>query len=369
MYRKVLLLSGISILAILIEHADTFGIDALYFWLPRYQTLLPANYNPLSTPQYIILILFKQGFIFGVPAFLFVSGFFAGYAINLEKTRWKIITTRILALVVPYLFWTDINIILDAGTGNISTTWQYLARLFFGVGGFWFIPVLIVFYLISPWLIRLSKINSKSLLIFSGILQIVFITLKYTIFLSLKSTNPLINFIINDQNNNFLMNWIFYFPFGIVYYMHQHDLKIWMLTHRKSIELICAFSFLIAMTISLWKNIYLQPTDNWITGFVDFLSHLYSVFIIIVFLILGEIKGILYNQIIKLSPQVYGIYLTHYFFQSYFSRAIYHLIPALLRFQILFFILNIVIGLGGSLLLMRLMRKSRLKSHYALVFG
>ena len=47
MYRKIGLLPGISILAILFIHANGFGINALLWWTHRYQTLLPIDYNPI----------------------------------------------------------------------------------------------------------------------------------------------------------------------------------------------------------------------------------------------------------------------------------------------------------------------------------
>lgn len=197
MYRRIYLLFGISILAVVTEHAITWGINALYFWMPRYQSYLPQNYDPFNTPQYFIFMFLKQLLIFGVPAFFFASGYFVSYAIDKNKgnIQRSTINARILSLIPPFLIWTTVANLFDAGIGHIATPIYYIGEYLFGIYGFWFVPALIMFYLLSPWFVSLAKKNWKQLLLFSGLIQVVFIILEYTLLLSIQSENPIVLFL------------------------------------------------------------------------------------------------------------------------------------------------------------------------------
>jgi hypothetical protein len=51
MFKRISILPGISILAIVIEHAIVFGLYALFAWQHRYQAFLPSGYDPIKTPN------------------------------------------------------------------------------------------------------------------------------------------------------------------------------------------------------------------------------------------------------------------------------------------------------------------------------
>jgi probable poly-beta-1,6-N-acetyl-D-glucosamine export protein len=369
MFRRLPVLCGLAILGIMVEHAVSYGFTALFSWSSSYQALLPPGYDPYASPQYVIFVVLRQFFFFGVPVFFFTSGFFVSFAIDkkIGAIRWSSVKARILGLIVPYLLWTIVSILADAMRGHILSVPGYLSRLLIGSDGFWFVPVLIVFYLLSPFISVWAQKNIRALLLILGFLQIAFIGVRY--FWLAGTTNPVGMLITTDVNNIFILNWIFFFPFGLVVGLNQSKFKLFFDHNRYFIGAIFGASFLLALLLAFQFNIYLRGYDDWLTGIVTLLTLVYSCSLILIFICRDSLPKPVMGWLKALGTRTYGIYLTHYFFMFYFSKVIYHFFPSLLALQLLFALAVLVVSLGGTLSLMWLVSKSPLKNQYELVFG
>jgi peptidoglycan/LPS O-acetylase OafA/YrhL len=370
MYRKISILPGISILAIVTEHAISFGIIALYYWLHRYQALLPPDFDPYKTPQYYLLIFLKQLFVFGVPVFFFLSGFFVSYASDRIKgnIHWRTIRARIFGLLGPYLFWTVVSVSLEIVLGHTATPIFYLGQFLLGLNGFWFVPALIIFYLLSPWIVYLAKKNWKWLLVFCGCSQAGYIILANLLFSPANSTNPWLRLFV-DQKDILMFNWLFYFPMGVVFGLHIAEFKDWLSRNWQLLTTICLTFFCAALSISLWKSVYLEPPEHWTIVPVSLLSHLYSTTLLLSYLGYTSKTPLYSKLLLKVGGYTLGIYLTHYIFMNCFAKLIYNFFPMLLSYQLLFVLFVLTVGLGLSLTLMITIQKSFTKKIYRYIYG
>ena len=368
MNRRVYLLLGLSALAVVISHACSRGLNALIAWTHRYQSVIPLDYDPTKTFQFYFFVFIIQIFVFGIAAFFFVSGFFISYSIDKKSgtIKWSTIKNRVLVILIPYLIWTIFELISGVLIGETETLSVMIQRLVIGIPGFWFVPVLILFYLVSPWLIQLTKKGVTKFLIISGLLQLVFIILRYAWFGNIKIS--FFHNILYDHFDETLLAYIFYFPLGIIVATHLEQARLWL---RKNIRIILVFTvtcFLVALLINEGVHTYEFLKDKWAQCLLFILTHCYDVGFILLFLAPENIKIPFTTQLFKLSSRTYGIYLVHIWLMMYFTKFIYHVFPILLSRQIIFTILNILAGLGGSLLLMEGVKKY-LKSSYTYLFG
>ena len=95
MVRRLYLLTGIAIFAVVLNHAAGWGFTSMFWWVNRYSSLTPPNYDQVGSLSYYFLVVLKQITTFSVPAFLFVSGFFVTYAYKGVDHQSKFILKRL----------------------------------------------------------------------------------------------------------------------------------------------------------------------------------------------------------------------------------------------------------------------------------
>lgn len=151
--------------------------------------------------------------------------------------------------------------------------------------------------------------------------------------------------------------------------MYQPEFIHWVSRYWKSVIGPCIILLFTAFLISIWKKVYVNPQEDWISGLVHLLILIYSTGIIIVIVGFAEARNLSSKILIKLGGMTLGIYLTHNLFITYSTKIIYHLFPALLYYQFLVILILFLVGLSGSLLLMTIVRKTSLKRFYPYLFG
>jgi hypothetical protein len=72
--RHLLLLAGVSILAVVVVHGVGWGLTAMFAWTHRYLPVAGATPQAVGSASYLLLRVIQQAAVFSVPAFLFVSG-------------------------------------------------------------------------------------------------------------------------------------------------------------------------------------------------------------------------------------------------------------------------------------------------------
>lgn len=369
MTRRVFLLNGLAILAVVCNHAVGWGYIAMFWWAHRYRPVSSPNFDQLGTLPYYALLVVKQLTVFSVPAFLFVSGFFVAYTARGSQPalNWKTVKVRTTNLLVPYITWSVVIFMGDFLQGITYTPVGYLERLAFGgaTEAYFYIPLICQFYLLSPLVVPIAKTRRGLLLFVSALVQLGMMSLWY---LNLFGANiPGLDQMTRTVPGWSFVNWAFFFAFGIVSSLHLQQLKQWLA--RAKWGLLVAVIVLGSLAILEPEVIYHSTGEDWRGGPLTFSTSLYAVTFILCFLSFDKLFIPFSKTIYQLGSKTYGIYLLHPKILEFVARVIYHVAPWMLGHQVLFQPLLIVFGLGGPLLFMTAVARSPARRAYRLLFS
>ncbi len=371
MTRRVFLLMGLAILAVVCSHAAGWGQIAMFLWTDRYRPVTVPNFDQLGSLSYYVLLIIRQLTVWSVPAFLFGSGFFVAYAARGSQAAlsWKMVKVRIVNLLVPYVIWSIVCFIGDALQGITYVPVEYLERLAFGRadgGGYFYIPLLCQFYLLSPLIVPIARTRGRRLLFISALLQLGALSLRY---LDLFEAGIAGLHLITIITASWLfIRWSFFFALGIVCGFQVGQLKGWLARHKQGI--LVAMIVLGLLAVVEPEVIYRTTGKEW--RFVPFTiaTSLYSVAFVLCFLASGEVS-IPYPRIVhQIGRRSYAIYLLHIKVMEFVARIIRQILPWMLAHQVLLFQSVIfVFGLGVPLLFMAFVARSPMRRSYHYLFG
>jgi len=369
MIRRVFLLNGLAILAVVCNHAASWGYIAMFWWTHRYRPVNSPNFDQIGTLPYYGLLVIQQLTVFSVPAFLFVSGFFVVYAARGSQftLNWRTVKVRITNLLVPYITWSAVIFIGDFLQGITYTPVEYLRRLALGgaTEAYFYIPLICQFYLLSPLVVPIAKTRGRLMLYISALVQLGIMNLWY---LNLFGANiPGLNQVICMMPGWSFVNWAFFFAFGIVSGFHLQQLKQWLA--RLKWGLVVAVIVLGLLAILEPEVIYRSTGEDWRGDPLTISASLYAVTFILCFLAFDKISIPFSTNIYKLGSKTYGIYLLHPKVLECVARIIYHIAPWMLAHQVLFQPLLIIFGVGGPLLFMTAVARSPARRAYRLLFS
>ena len=175
MRKQIPILRGLAILAVVSYHCAAWGHHVLCYWAHRYRAVEAPNFDQFGSFSYWVLLLIRQLAWFAVPAFLFIAGFSLAYAITGRPmtAAYKIVWTRTKILLWPYLIWSLVIFFGDFLQGQTYPILGYVGLLVRGgaVPAYWFIPMLIQFYILSPLIVRWSEAKPRLVLLASAIVQ------------------------------------------------------------------------------------------------------------------------------------------------------------------------------------------------------
>jgi surface polysaccharide O-acyltransferase-like enzyme len=359
MVRRLYILTGLAIIAVILNHAAGWGFTAMFWWVNRYTSLTPPNFDQIGSFSYYFLVVLKQLTTFSVPVFLFVSGFFVAYASRSVDNQSKFITRRIQNLLIPYLFWSCFLFIIDfsQSTGHrlINYTWSLLT------GGaspaYYYIPVICQLYILSPWIVSLAKRRLKLLLIITMILHFGSLSLNY---LNILYNIPVIPAWL-------FPGWMLFFSIGVISGFKLEQFKKTLLRIKFSLLLfLLIFTFLAILEP---ETIY-RVTGKDFRGGPELLStQLYAITFILAFLAYEKSPIPFAKFLNLLSSKTYGIYLAHPMALLLTSRFLYHFMPGILAYEIVFIPILTIAGLGLPLLLMIEWVKLPARKYYSYFFG
>lgn len=366
MTKQLPLLRGIAILAVVCNHAAGRGYTAMFWWVHRYRDVMAPSFDQVGSLPYYGLVAMQQLALFSVPAFLFISGFFIAYAARGSRPAlsWKVVRARVANLLWPYLVWSLVIFAGDALEGRTYTWTQYLGGIVLGhaVGAYFFIPLIILFYLLSPVLVPLARHRSRVLLVGSALVQLLVIGLLYHHKLggqlpSLPDNWPWVPFW-----------WTFYFPLGIVCGLHRARFKQWLARARWVLLIAVIVLGILSIVEAEW--LYAATGDfTWAHSSFKLSSCLYAAVFILCFLAWDARSVPGARSLDQLGVMSYGIYLLHPKSMEIVARVIYHVAPWLLSQQVLLQPIFIVVSVGIPVLLMNLMARSRFRASYRYLFG
>ncbi|HTP08962.1 MAG TPA: acyltransferase [Anaerolineae bacterium] len=372
MNRRVFLLMGLAILAVVISHAAGWGQIAMFNWTDRYRPVTVPNYDQVGTLNDYILVVIRQLTSFAIPAFLFCSGFFVAFASRGARGEftWRMVRARLINLLIPYLIWSNLWYVVDTLLGHGQPPGDYIPWLFTGMaagGSYYFVPLMCQFFLLAPFIVRLAKTRPIVLLTVAGSIQAVALACKYldAFHVGVPALSPLYWQITAPW---LIFLWAFYFPLGVVCGLHGERIRQVVQRHYRTILLALGVSCILAIL----EPELIYRGFNAEVRFVPLAVSptLYSLLLVVGFVMYDRAKVPLANSLYSLGGKSYGIYLIHFKAMELVSRLIRQVAPMLLTFPVaVIFPVTFVVGLAVPLLLMRLVVQTRLRKSYRYLFG
>jgi peptidoglycan/LPS O-acetylase OafA/YrhL len=362
----------LAILAVAANHSAARGFIAMFWWVHRYRPVAAPNFDQMGTLPYYGLVAVQQLAQFCIPAFLFISGFFIAYAArgNPPTLSWKVVRTRIANLLWPYLIWSVVfygaAVLEGRVLGNDAgySLAEFFERLLTGgvVPPYFFVPLLIQFYLLSPFMARLGKSRPRLLLAVFALLQLAITAVSYLRLFDIAVPETL------KSSGWVFVHWAFFFPFGVVCGFHQRRF-VQALSRYKRWLLVAVMVFAILSVVE--SEVLYQTTQDygWARGHLKFSIFFFGLAFNLYFLAIDTRSLPFTRTVEQMGSRSYGIYLLHVPVQDLLGRIIYHIAPFLLAHQILYQPLLLVFSVGVPFALMAAVQKSPAKKYYHLLFG
>ena len=369
MNRRLLILNGIAIIAVVANHASHIGFIAMFWWTDLYRSVTVPNFDQLGSLSYYGLVAEQKLALFSVPSFLFVSGVFIAYAMRGKQSRlsWTMIKKRVLNLLPPYLLWTSVFLVIEMViTGATYTPLEFiLSFVTIRHSPFFFVPLLIVYFLLSPLLAPLAKNHWKWLLAIAVVVQIATVTRSYLRLTDLQGTWVLV---LNALFSNQVAEYFFFYTAGIIAGLRLTPLKQSAYKFRWLLLGLTILFAILAVAESEW--IFQQyENPNWRSVTLSVPTFLYATLFILSYLAFDHVKLPFSKSLYQIGVGTLGIYLIHKSVLLILPKIVYHALPFVLGYQILYQPLLISVAIGVPLLLMSITKRSPLKKRYRIFFG
>ncbi|MEW6502856.1 MAG: acyltransferase family protein [Chloroflexota bacterium] len=368
MSKRFLLLNGLAIINVVLNHSIGWTYVAMFWWVHRYTNLSSPDFSQLYSGAYFFLRVLEQWVIPSIPAFLMVSGYFASFSAGKKKLLgWNFVITRVKYLAIPYFLWSTLMIIFNVFQ-NTNYTATQLVRMYLtgqAAEAYYFVPLLISLYLLSPVLIRLANWNWKFFLGITALIQVLTKLADYPVIMG--ENLPLAPFFSFINSGWLFIGHFFWFSFGMIIGIRQSDIKETFRKVRWHL-LIISLVFFVAGIIE-WEWLLLQSGKTWIGPHETLVDNIYSFTILSAFLGFWSAHFPFSKKMEELGPKSFGVFLANSLFLIIAARGIYHFIPQLLAFPLIFLMILVIIGLSTPLILMKITRSSFLKPIYTYLFG
>jgi hypothetical protein len=358
MTRRLLLLNGFAAIMVVLNHAASYGLSAMFQWSQQRAGLAPS-YDQIGSLPYYILFMIHELAEFAIPSFLFVSGFFVTFTLKGSRSEltWDTLIPRIKKLILPFLFWSAV---VAALLQRIPPRIEQILIMYY------YIPLIIQYFLLSPLLVRIARKQWKLLLIVTAVIQLGIAGLRA--FQVLEIDWPGLDLLIRLTPIWFFPGRIFYFSIGVVAGLHLQPFTSW-LSRAKWYLLFATVGFL---GLGLLEYHWLTQLSGkpWIVPQFSGISRaLFAVSFVLTFLAFNNISYPLSNRISGLGEKSLGIYFVNTPAIYVAGWFIYRQMPWILNAHFLYQVVLILFGLGIPLLLMALTMKSPARRVYHYVFG
>jgi peptidoglycan/LPS O-acetylase OafA/YrhL len=376
---RLLILNGLSILSVVSSHAAHTASLPMFWWTFRYipGTVVP-NYDQFGTLSYYVLVAIMKLSLFGLPCFLFISGFYVSVVSRSQKSglSWQWVWVTIRRLLIPYLIWSLAIFLIDwlqscLNTCLVLSLGRYITILLTGQAqdAYWYVVLICQFYILSPLLVSLAKTHPRFLLFMGAFAYICGVVVVYLgLFLEVPKALYLLPF------GSFFPRDVIYFVFGIIFGIHLTTIQQWLVRYKWLLLILLVLSAILSLVEA--EVIY-----RILGGGYNYLNHVAGgaatipmtvyVFSFILCFFAFEDARYPFSRILShtIGPRSYGIYLIHPIFIQLVPKIFYHVAPWLLAYQILYQPALIIISLGIPVLMMKLVENSRFPGFYRYLFG
>ena len=369
MIRRLLYLNGLAAFSAVLYHATGWGFTAMFWWTDRYRPVSVPNFDQLGGISYFSIRAIEQMVTVAIPAFLFVSGFFVAFAAGRthRTVSWNIVGVRVKNIAIPYLVWSLLIIGAAMVLGARYSGVKIAQMLAFGETEppYYYVPLLIQLYLLSPLIVLWAKAEWKSLLGVTALVQLVAVGVRNAGILPLDI--PALNALGWLGRSWFFTSHIFWFSAGVVVSFHLKPMK--MLTARFKWWLVAGTIIAYLAGIAEWEMLFRLSGQQWIASQETLVDGVYSIFFMLTFIAFDGMPLPAAKRIGDIGVKSFGIYLIHSPVLAVASKIIYHVTPWMLGYQIIYQSVLVALGLGVPLFLMWLVKKSPAHPYYQYLFG
>lgn len=257
---------------------------------------------------------------FAVPLFVFLSGVVLSLKYNTSMSIKPFYIKRMKSILPQYLFFSLFYLIVPISLHMGSLTVPSISKIFSSIllanscGHLWFIPMIIQFYIIYPYLISIYErtSNVKILIFTSIIIQNVWLIVNKGIFSKFLDDNTL------RITQCIFLSHLFYFILGIYAGHNYNKIKSFAVNFKWNLLFL-----LIPLTIIIYGFIIMcfvnfgtiSNIPNYYFGMIYMLHPIYFPLIFSILLIvsikLKNVKNLYSSLIFNLGNYSFGIYLIH----------------------------------------------------------
>jgi len=239
MNRHFPALRGLAILLVIVNHAITLTMG----------TLRQYGYPPPPDWERAILVGLRGFGPVAVPIFLFLSGYFAVYAMRGKAVgaAFRSVRTSLKHILIPYVLWSIVFYLgIFALLGERYTILEYAKFLLVGYP-FNFVPLLVLFYLASPLLIPAAERVPWLVLGGVGLYQIFLMLVQLPGLMGLTLPGWA-TYLTPPGLRLTIALWGIFFPMGVVFSQREERLKPSL---RRSWPLLAVLSLVLYVTAAL----------------------------------------------------------------------------------------------------------------------
>jgi surface polysaccharide O-acyltransferase-like enzyme len=368
--KRLTLLAGIATVAAVTHHASQWVLTAMFWWADRYRATTIPDFSLVGKAPFVGVRLVELATVAGVPAFLFISGNFAAFAMRSTPggQPWKAVLARIRYLLPPYLLWSTVMLTIRWLDGQPLGGWDVIRLLLTGgaAAPYYYVPLLIQLYAISPFLV--AWITRRWQLVLGAAVSLSFmIAVLRTIFLVspglLPEESPWLGGLLNAP----LAAYSVWFVIGIIAGTHSAGFKrLLSIGPRFGLALTAVLG---GMAIVEWEIVRRLSGRQWFSAGITLFDNLFLIALLLLFLSLAKSPDALQRPLGQVGSHAYGIYLSHVPILEVIARGLYHFAPRMLGQPLLLYFVLVLGGIGLPLGVMGLLRASPFRRVYAYAFG
>ena len=350
MRRTIPILRGLAILGVVLNHANWHVL---------------SQFQAGDARGYLFLALDQIG-KFAIPAFMTIAGYFIAYATSGGKRdlSWQIIRVRLVGLLWPWLIWSAIMMIGQSFQGSSISLPAFLRIL---IVHYYFIPLLALYYLIAPLVVKLARRNTRMLLVGAAIVQLLAIALFYARVYHPRFPGALNSWV--DIGPLQYLRFAFYFPFGVVCGMSPRAVKNTLTRFKSALPWLTLLLF--GLTIVETVSIYNAGGEIWPIGGdqTKLSSALFSTALVLCFTIFDKLTTPSVRTVKKLGTHSYGLYLCHYPILGIVAIIIERVVPWVASQGWLFLPSLLILTITLAMLMMNSVARLPIKHLYRYLFG
>lgn len=309
----------------------------------------------LTHCQYFVLLDNRLGnlirFILAdvTSVFLFISGFLLHH-IEAQKFNYSnFLLKKIKFVFIPYLFYmipaTAAGLFMHQYEAYQLTTPGYIGWSLL-VGGsvivpLWFIPMVMLCFLIAPILLRMTHMNSW----FTGSILCIFLLISALTHRPYRNLNPFLSFLH-----------FFSFYFGGIYLSAFPNIANKLKAHAAPIGVLSLCAFFALAMYATTHHLFPEPDEGFIATVGQFNALMTGkIFLCMALYVFFERYACTYRPLLSyLASLSFGIFFVHQFFLLAADRiAVYFQ----LQHAAEWFVIEILCGFGGSLLYLHIAKK------------